>query len=252
MAKKKKTAPSMEILVEIGGLAVVSAPGKPSTDLDRLLEQQGAESFVFIPLAKLGKRKRRNARKLAQMKMKLPPGTWYDGELRSTDDSDAVPGVLAFDIRRRNAREIAESLGVKLFFWGTSGVPFEQHAVQIFEDIDSREWKAMRRRALDGLSDMVASAGNIGELPTAVLESQTTMQKFWQLVAIVLGVAVAAGIVQAIIFWLLGSEESASWMVTNILFYPIVIPAVFVGIYLRVLVRKGEEDARDFTAGEAE
>jgi hypothetical protein len=254
MAKKKKTAPPMEILVKIGGLALVATPDKRSAEFDRLLEQQGAESFVFIPLAKLGKRKQRNARKLAQRKTKLPPGTWHDGELQSTDGGDAVPGVLAFDIRRRNAREIAESLDVKQFFWGASGVPVEQHAVQIFKNSDSRAWKAIRRRSFGGLFDMVASARNIGELPTAVLESQTTMQKFWQLVAIVLSVAVAAGIVHATIFWLLGSEDSESWMLTTtkILFYPVVIPAIFVGVYLRVLVRKGEEDGRDFTAAEAE
>ena len=253
MAKKKKTALSMEIRVEIGGLEVVAAPDKRSAELDHLLVQQGAESFVFIPLTKFGKRRRQSDRKLARKKTKLPAGNWYNGELRNTDGSDAVPGVLAFDIRRRNAREIAETIGVKQFFWGASGEPVEQHAVQIFEDSDSRAWKAMRRRAFDGLADMATSARNIRELPTAVLESQTTTQKFWQLVAIVLTVAIAAGLAQATVFWLLGSEESSSWLLkmTKVLFYPVVIPAIFVGIYLRVLVRKGEEDGRDFTAAEA-
>ena len=253
MAKKKKTALSMEIRVEIGGLKVVAAPDKRSAELDHLLEQQGAESFVFIPLAKPGKRSRQSDRKLARKKTKLPAGNWYDGELRNTDGSNAVPGVLAFDIRRRNAREIAESIGVNQFFWGTSQAPVEQHAVQIFKNSESRAWKVMRRRAFDGLSDMAASARNIGELPTAVLESQTTMRKFWQLAVVVLGVAVAAGLTQASVLWIIGSEESASWMVkmTKVLFYPVVIPAMFVGINLRVLVRKGEEDGRDFTAAEA-
>ncbi|MGB5626903.1 MAG: hypothetical protein WBM61_14280, partial [Woeseiaceae bacterium] len=40
--------------------------------------------------------------------------------------------------------------------------------------------------------------------------------------------------------------------VARVVLYPVVIPAVFVGIYLRVLVRKSEEQARDFTAAEAE
>ncbi|MCH8135089.1 MAG: hypothetical protein IIB77_03820, partial [Proteobacteria bacterium] len=35
-------------------------------------------------------------------------------------------------------------------------------------------------------------------------------------------------------------------------FYPFVIPAVLVGVYLRVLMQRGEEHARDFTAAEAE
>ena len=38
----------------------------------------------------------------------------------------------------------------------------------------------------------------------------------------------------------------------NVIFYPFVIPAVLVGIYLRVLIRRGEQEARDFTTSEAE
>ena len=101
---------------------------------------------------------------------------------------------------------------------------------------------------------MLLSARNIGELPTAVRESQTTIQKFWQLVAVVLGIAISAGMLQAIAFWLLGAEGSTSWLgsLVKVLFYPFVIPAVLVGLYLRVLVRRGEQDSRDFTLAEAE
>ena len=41
-------------------------------------------------------------------------------------------------------------------------------------------------------------------------------------------------------------------MVVTVAFYPFVIPAVLVGIYLRVLMQRGEAQARDFTAAEAE
>ena len=43
--------------------------------------------------------------------------------------------------------------------------------------------------------------------------------------------------------------RATSWLVLvmDVLFYPFVIPAVLVGIYLRVLVRRGEQEARDFT-----
>jgi len=165
-----------------------------------------------------------------------------------------VPGVLAFNIRRRKAREIAATLGVTEFLWGTSGAAVEQHTVKIFEETKKHNWTIKRRLALEGLLDMASSLRNIAALPTAVQESQTNMQKFRQLVAIVLGLAVIAGGVQSLAFALLGANGSTAWLTSfiGVLFYPFVIPAVLVGIYLRVLVRKGEEDSRDFTAAEAE
>jgi len=71
------------------------------------------------------------------------------------------------------------------------------------------------------------------------------MQKFRHLVYVVLGVCTAAGLLHTIAVKLLGT-------VASVVLYPVVIPAVVVGIYLRGLVRKGEEQARDFTTAEAE
>ena len=256
MAKKKKNQP-VEIRIEIDGLNVTAATNKDSPEFDRLLEQRGAESFVFIPLASLGKKGQRlfgNPRATARKKAKLPAVDWYDGELRSLDDGNAVPGVLAFDIRRRTAREIAGAVGVNQFIWGTSGAPVEAHDVKIFEDDGGHSWKSSRARAIVGLSDMAVSARHIATLPTAVEESQTTMDKFWRLVAIVLAAAISAGAVKAVLLALLSSDGSTSWLtsIINVLFYPFVIPAVLVGVYLRVLTQRGEEQARDFTAAEAE
>jgi len=255
MAKKKNQP--VEVRIEIDGLNVTAATNEYSADFDRLLEQQGADSFVFIPLARLGKKGQRllgNPRAIARKKAKLPGVDWYDGELRSLDDDNAVPGVLAFDVRRRTASEIAEAVGVNQFIWGTSGAPVEAHDVKIFEDDGGRSWKSSRARAFVGLSDMAVSARHIAALPTAVEESQTTMEKFWQLVTVVLGAAIAAGAVKAVLFALLSSDGSTSWLVSiiNVLFYPFVIPAVLVGVYLRVLMLRGEEHARDFTAAETE
>ncbi|NNF66122.1 MAG: hypothetical protein HKM98_01285 [Gammaproteobacteria bacterium] len=100
---------------------------------------------------------------------------------------------------------------------------------------------------------MAVAAQNIAALPAAVEESQTTMAKFWQLVAVVLGAAIAGGAAKAILFALLNSDGSTSWLapVMNIVFYPFVIPAVLVGVYLRVLMQRSEAQARDFTAAEA-
>jgi hypothetical protein len=253
MASKKKKERPVEVRVEIDGLVVAATPDKHSADFDRLLEQCGATSFVFIPLAELKKRRRRKSDNPVRAKAKLPEGDWHDGELRRIDDDSAVPGVLAFDIRRREARLIAEAVGVKQFIWGTAGAPVEQHAVKVFEDDHATDWKSVRRRAFGGLADMVTSARHIEALPTAVQESQTSMQKFWQLVAVVIGIAVSAGLLKAFAIALLTSEGSTSWMasIITLLFYPFVIPAVLVGVYLRVLLRKGEEQARDFTAAEA-
>jgi hypothetical protein len=202
---------------------------------------------VFIPLARPEKKRQSvdKAAARARIKAELPADDWYDGELRISDKEHAIPGVFAFNVRRRSAREIAEKVGVKLFFWGTSGAPVEQHAVKIFKDDGTYAWKTVRRRAFGGLSDIFDTVRNIEELPTAVKESQTTMQKFWQLVYVVLGICTAVGLLHTIAVELLGT-------VAHVAFYPVVIPAVFVGIYLRVLVRKGEEQARDFTAAEAE
>jgi len=255
MAKKKNQ--SFEVRIEIDGLNVTAVPNKHSAEIERLLEQHGADSFVFIPLARLGKKGQRlfgNPAATARKKEKLPALDWYDGELHSLDDGHAVPGVLAFDIRRRSARKIAEAVGVNQFIWGTSGAPVETHDVKIFEDDAGRSWKSSRARAIVGLSDMAVAARHIRALPTAVEESQTTMEKFWRLVAIVLGAAIAAGAVKAVLSALLSSDESTSWLAStiNVLFYPFVIPAVLVGIYLRVLLQRGEKQARDFTAAEME
>ena len=255
MAKKKNQP--VEVRIEIDGLDVTATPNKHSAGFDRLLEQRGAESFVFIPLARLGKKGQRlfgNPAAIARKKAKLPADDWYDGELRSLDDDNVVPGVLAFDIRRRTAREIAEAVGVNQFIWGTAGAPVEPHDVKIFEDDAGHSWKSSRARAFAGLSDMAVAARHIAALPTAVEESQTTMEKFWQLVAVVLGAAIAGGAVKAVLLALLSSDESTSWLesIINILIYPFVIPAVLVGVYLRVLMQRGEAQARDFTAAEAE
>ncbi len=256
MARKNKNQP-VEVRIEIDGLDVSAVQNRRSADIDRLLELRGAHSFVFIPLAKLGKRGQRlvgNPAAIARKKAKLPAVDWHDGELRSLEDNSAVPGVLAFDIRRRTARDIAKSVGVNQFMWGTSGAPVETHDVKIFENDGDSTWKSARARAFVGLSDMVASARHISSLKAAVEESQTTIEKFWQLVAVVLGAAIAGGAVKAILLALLKSSESTSWIATmiNVVFYPFVIPAVLVGIYLRVLMQRGEEQARDFTAAETE
>ena len=50
------------------------------------------------------------------------------------------------------------------------------------------------------------------------------------------------------------NSVSTSWLasVINVLLYPFVIPAVLVGIYLRVLMQRGEEQTRDFTTAETQ
>ena len=247
MAKKKKQKRTFEFRIRIDGLDIVATPNVHNANLDHLLEMRNAASFVFIPLATPTK-KRRPVGKFADKsrnKANLPEGDWFDGELRVSDSEHTIPGVLAFNIRRRRAREIAEKIGVKLFFWGTADAPVEQHAVKIFEDDGTYAWKTVRGRAFGGLRDIFDTVRNIDELPRAVHESQTTMQKFWQLVYVVLGVCIVAGMAYTFTVDLLGT-------VARVMLYPIFIPAVFVGIYLRVLVRKGEAQARDFTVAEAE
>jgi hypothetical protein len=240
----------VKIRIEIDELHIVAESNKHSADLDRLLRQRGVDSFVFIPLAKSAKRRRQ----LIGKKATLPAGDWHDGELQSHDDDKPVPGVLGFDIRRRKAREIAGNLGVELFFWGTSGAPVEQHTVRVFKDKDSRGWSTVRILAFKGLSDMLLAARSIATLPTAVQESQTTIRKFWQLVAVVLSIAVTAGVLQSFALSLFSLNGSTRWLtsIVEVLLYPAVAPAILVGVYLRVLVRKGETEARDFTAAEAE
>ena len=254
MTEKKNKNRLVEIRVEIDDVKICAVPNTANADLDQLLERRNAHSFVFIPLSRFGKRRNRKPGMPARQKKKLPEGDWYDGELRSKDDDKSVPGVLAFDIRRRQAREIAEALGVKQFFWGTTGTSIEQHAVEVFKAGDSHSWKTVRMLAFQGLADMLAAARNISSLPTAVKESQTDMQRFWQLCGVVLGISITAGVLQSIAFSMLGSDDSTSWLTSmiKVFFYPFIIPAVLVGIYLRVLGRKGEEEGRDFTAAEAE
>jgi hypothetical protein len=251
MSGKKNKEQPVEVRLRIDGIEVTAAPNKHSADFDQLLERNGANSFVFIPLAKLRGKKGHKAFKanaVARKKEKLPEGKWFDGELRNSEDGETVPGVLAFDIRRRDAREIAETAGVKQFVWGTHGAPVEGHFTKLFKVDDAYSWGSARRRAFDGLQDIYVTAVNIPHLPRAVEESQTTMERFRQLVYVVLGLTFAAGFLQMA---LLGTE---SWFtnITRIAFYPIVIPAVLVGVYLRALMKKAEAQNRDFTASEAE
>ena len=251
MSRKKNKNQPVEVQLRIDGLEVTAAPGKHSADFDLLLERNGANSLVFIPLARLSDKKRHKASRapgLARKKKKLPEGIWFDGELRNCEDGETVPGVLAFDIRRRDAREIAEKVGVKQFVWGTHGAPVEERFTKIFEDGDAYSWSSARRRALDGLKDIYVTAVNIRHLPRAVEESQTTMERFRQLVYWVIGLAFAAGFLQIV----LPGTESWFTTITRIVFYPFVMPAVLVGVYLRALMRKAETQNRDFTASEAE
>jgi len=251
MSKKKKKNQSVEVYVRIDGLAATAVPNKHSADFDHLLERNAANSFVFIPLATLKGKKRDKAMKaaaIARKKKNLPDGKWFDSELRNTADGETVPGVLAFDIRRRDARGIAGKVGVKQFLWGTRGAPLEEHFTKIFDDDHSRTWGSVRGRAFAGLRDIFATGVNIASLPRAVEESQTTMQRFRQLVYAVLGLVFTAALLQIALL------ESAGWFSTVVKFasYPFVIPAVFVGVYLRALMKKAETQGRDFTAAEAE
>ena len=251
MSRKKNKNQSVEVHVKIDDLEITAAPDQHSADFDLLLERNGANSFVFIPLATLSGKKRRKAidrRAIARKRKKLPEGNWFDGNLRNSEDGETVPGVLAFDIRRRDAREIADAVGVKQFAWGTRGAPVEGHFAKIFKDDDAYSWASARRRAFGGLSDIFATAANIAHLPRAVEESQTTMERFRQLVYLVLGLALAAGLLMGA---LQGTEE---WFTTlaRIASYPFVMPAVLVGVYLRVLMKKAELQGRDLTASEAE
>jgi hypothetical protein len=251
MSKKKNKDQPIAIQVRIDGLELTALSGKHSTDFDRLLERNGANSFVFIPLAQFAGKKRNktpSAAAIARNKKKLPEGHWIDGELGKSAGGETVPGVLAFDIRRHEARDIAKTVGVKEFVWGTRGAPVEGHFTKINEDDDAYSWSSARRRALVGLRDIYVTAIDIRNLPRAVEESQTTMQRFKQLVFLVLGLALAAGFLQMALL----AMESRFTGITRIVFYPSFIPAVLVGVYLRALMKKAESQNRDFTASEAE
>ena len=92
-------------------------------------------SFRWRDWARKGKKTAAaTAKAIARRKAKLPELEWHDGELQSLEDDNVVPGVLAFDVRRRTAREIAKKIGVNQFVWGTSGAPVETHDVKLFED----------------------------------------------------------------------------------------------------------------------
>ena len=250
MARKKNNSQPVEVQLRMDDRALTATPDKLSADFDHLLERHGANSFVFIPLAKMTGKKRRGSSgaKALGRKNKLPEGTWFDGELRNTEDGETVPGVLGFDIRRQDARAIAEKVGVKQFVWGAHGAPVEEHFTKIFEDGNVYSWRSARRRALDGLRDIFVTAADIRQLPRAVEESQATMERFRQLVYLVIGVTFVAGLL------LMALVETQGWLttVTRIAFYPPVLPAVLVGVYLRALMKKAETQGRDFTAAEAE
>ena len=251
MSKKNNKDQPVEVHLQIDGLDITAAPRKHSADLDLLLERKNANSFVFIPLAEFRGKKRHKEPKASTLarkkKKKLPEGEWFDGRLRHTKNGETVPGVLGFDIRRRDARAIAEKVGVKQFVWGAQGAPVEEHFSKIFTDDDAYSWSSARRRALDGLRDIVATAGDIRQLPRAVEESQTTMERFRQLVYLVIGVTMVAGLL------LMALAGTDGWLttLTRIAFYPPVMPAVLVGVYLRALMKKAESQSRDFTAAEA-
>ena len=252
MSRKANKDQPVEVRLKIGGLDVTAGPHEHSVELDHLLEQKGANSFVFIPLAEFrGKKphKEPKAQALARKKKeKLPEGQWFDGELRNTKDGEIVPGVLGFDIQRRDARTIAEKVGVKQFVWGAHGAPVEKHLSKIFTDDTAVSWSSARRRALDGLRDMFVTGADIRQLPRAVEESQTTMERFRQLVYLVIGVTMVA----ALFLTALAGSEGWLTTITRIAFYPPVMPAVLVGVYLRALMKKAETQGRDFTAAEAE
>ena len=245
MAKRANRA--FELRVRIDDREIVAAPAARSAELDRLLEQRKALSFVFIPLTRPAGSPKKIVRKSSKARNKadLQGDDWYDGELSASDAEHTVPGVFAFNVRRARAREIASRIDVDTFFWGTGGTPVEQHAVKLLDDDAKYSWKTVKRRAFLGLADLVHTIGSLSELPEAVRESQATMQTFWRLVGLVLGACVLAVLLHGVAIAMLGT-------VAKVLLYPVFIPAVLVGIYLRILARRGEQQARDFTAAEGE
>lgn len=250
MARKKYKDQPVEVHVRIDEFEATAAPGKRSVSFDHLLGRHGADSFVFIPLLQFSGKKRQKGYKGSAASWKketLPEGNWFDGELRNSENGETVPGVMAFDIRRRDAREIALAVEVNQFVWGSHGVPVERHFTRIFKDDDAYSWASVRHRAFDGLKDIAGTALNIRRLPRAIAESQTTPQRFRQLVYVVIGLAFAAGFLQMA---LLGTE-TWSGTIARIVFYPFVLPALLVGLYLRTLLKKAETQNRDFTAAEA-
>ncbi|MGI9220672.1 MAG: hypothetical protein ACR2QS_06515 [Woeseiaceae bacterium] len=81
MGKKKKNQ-AVEVVIEIDGHRITAAPNQRSEAVERMLEQRSAESFVFIPLARLGKKGKRllrNPKAMARKKARLPENNWYDG-----------------------------------------------------------------------------------------------------------------------------------------------------------------------------
>lgn len=248
MSSKSNKNQPVEIQLRIDGDDYAAVSHTHSTDFDKLLERNRANSFVFIPLAKLTATKKRKDAKALRHKEALPDGTWLDGELRNPDSGKTAPGVMGFDVRRRDARAIADKVGVKQFYWGTRETPVEEHFTKIIEDDDAYSWAAARRRAVHGLKDVFDTAVNMRQLPRAVEESQTTMDRFKQLVYVVLGGAIVAGILRSAL------HGTAGWLetVASVVFYPPIMPAVLVGVYLRALMSKAESQGRDFTAAEAE
>ena len=248
MIRKKNKNPPVEIQLWVDGHQYAAAPNNHSADFDQLLERNRASSFVFIPLAKFTGKKRRRGSKALRRRKVLPDGNWLDGELRNSDNGETVPGVLGFDIRRRDARTIADRVGVKQFVWGARETPVEEHFTKILEDDDAYSWSAARRRAVHGLKDIFETVANMRQLRRAVEESQTTMGRFQQLVYLVLGGAIVAGLLHGAL------RGTQGWLETlaSIAFYPAIMPAVLVGVYLRALMNKAETQGRDFTAAEAE
>ena len=249
----------VELALAANGREIVLRPGQASAELDAFLEESGARTWVFLPLVRPGKKRRGLERgsELTQRRARLPDRPWLDGELHTDGPpGTVVPGVFAVDLRRSQARRIAEALGLREYYWGARSTPVEALPVSVLEEEEGLDLETMRGRARDGLRDLVHALPSTERLRGALVRAGADPGRLARVASMLIGIAVVACLVGA--SGLLAPDATGEARLRGVLWvpfllaHPIPVTALCLGLYLRGhLGRVGEGEHRELSTAEA-
>lgn len=221
------------------GVQLELTPGFASSKLDELLREHDAETLVFLPLRKPRKKPKKkpkpplSERDLEKRRAKLGDGPWHTGELLCEATEPApIPAAWRFDLRRFEARLIAEELGLEQYYWACRDSAVEAHEVEMFSSDDAFDLNLMRARSREGMKELLQVLFDFACLGKSARAAGSSLARLGWATALVLGISLVACIL---------SLAGTTWFslgpgprLGGVLMHPVLIPALLLAGYLRI------------------